>query len=179
MSTKSSGPYRALEILLGIVALAVGVLALIFPAGIVVTVLVLFGIALFVIGVLRMATAYSSHLPKSARATNVVIGALAIIVGLIIWIFPTFALVSFAVLLGIGLLIYGVGRIVVGSAATNLSNGLRGIIIFFGIMVAAFAVLVIIFPVIGVLTYAFFVSISFILIGIDSLVSGISNVQLT
>ena len=45
----ASGAYRALEIILGIVALAIGILALVFPEGVIVTIAVLFGIALFVI----------------------------------------------------------------------------------------------------------------------------------
>lgn len=171
--TKSTGAYRALEIALGIVALAVGILALVFPTAVVVTIVVLFGIALLIIGVLRLATAYSSHFPSSARTINAIVGAVAIIVSLLILVFPTFATLYFVVLIGIGLLIYGIGRIVVGGAANNLNSGLRGLIVVFGVIVVAFALIVIFFPVVGILTYAFFVSLSLLLIGVDSIASGI------
>lgn len=178
-TTKPSSGYRAIEIVLGLVALAVGVLALFFPTAVVVTLVVLFGLALLIIGFLRLATSFSSHLPSSARTTNAVIGILSMIVALVILVFPLFATVSLVVLVGIGLLIYGIGRILVGGAAGNLSAGLRALVILLGIIVVVFAVMVIFFPVVGIYTYAFFVSLSFILIGIDSLASGIAGVPLT
>lgn len=178
-TAKPSGGYRALEIVLGLVAFAVGILALVFPTLVVVTLVVFFGLALLIIGFLRLATSYSPQLPSSARTTNAAIGILAIIVALIILLFPTFATVSLVVLVGIGLLIYGVGRIVVGGAVHSLSGGLRALLILLGFIVAFFALVVIFFPVVGIYTYAFFASLSFILIGIDSLASGVVGVPLT
>ncbi len=179
-ATKSSSGYRAIEIILGLVALAVGVLALFFPTAVVVTIVVLFGIALVVIGVLRLATAGSTrNLYGSTRATNAIVGVLALIIGFVILFFPLIAAETIVILIGIGLLIYAVGRIAVGGAASNLSGGLRALIILTGVLVAIFAVIVIFFPAVGIYTYAFFVSMSFILIGIDSLASGIIGIPLT
>jgi uncharacterized membrane protein HdeD (DUF308 family) len=178
-NTKPSGTYRALEIVLGLVALAVGFLALAFPQFVVVTLMVLFGIALLLVGILRLATAYSPHFYGSTRGTNAAIGILAIILALIILLFPTFATVSVVVLIGIGLFIYGIGRIVVGGAATNLPGGLRGLLILVGVLVALFGLIIIFVPAVGILTYAFFVSLAFILIGIDSLASGIVGAPIT
>ncbi|MCW4000997.1 MAG: DUF308 domain-containing protein [Candidatus Bathyarchaeota archaeon] len=172
--SKTSGAYRALEIILGLVALAVGVLALVFPTAVVVTLVVFFGIALLIIGILRVATAASSSwTSSSSRKANAAIGILAIIFGVFILFVPLFATEVLVILIGIALLIYGIGRIAVGGAAGNLSGGLRGILIVVGILIAVFALIVIFFPIIGVFTYAFFVSIAFILIGIDSIASGI------
>ncbi len=179
-TTKSSSGYRAIEIILGLVALAVGVLALFFPNAVVVTIVVLFGIALLVIGVLRLATAASTGtLYGSTRTTNAIIGAIALIIGILILFFPVIAAETITILIGIGLLVYGVGRIAVGGAASNLSGGLRALIILTGVLVAVFALIVIFFPAVGIYTYAFFVSLSFILIGIDSLASGIVGIPLT
>ncbi len=168
-----STAHRALEILLGIAALAIGVLALVFPAAVVVTLVVFFGIGLLVIGVLRLATAATFDLPGPARTSNAVIGILAIVVSLLILVFPGFATVSFVVLIGIGILIYGVGRIIVGGVASRLPSGLRGLVVAFGILVAFFGIVVIVFPVVGVLTYAFFVSLAMLLIGVDSIATGL------
>jgi uncharacterized membrane protein HdeD (DUF308 family) len=157
--------------------LAVGILAIIFPEGFVVTILVLFGIALLIIGILRLATAYSSHLGGSSRTANALIGVIAIVIGLIILFFPTFAVVTFAVLIGIGLLIYGIGRVLVGGAS-NLSGGVRAANAVLGIIVAILGLVIIFVPAVGVFTYAFFVAIALILIGIDSLVSAALGVTL-
>lgn len=168
----NSGAYRAIEIILGIVALAVGILALVFPTAVVVTLVVFFGIALVVLGILRLATAAFS---SWGRGINIVIGILALIFGLIILFVPLFATEVLVILIGLGLLIYGAGRIAVGGSAKNLSGGLRGLLIVVGLLVVAFALIVIFFPVVGIYTYAFFVAIAFLLIGIDSLASGIAG----
>jgi uncharacterized membrane protein HdeD (DUF308 family) len=172
--TNTSGTYRAIEIILGLVALAVGVLALVFPTAVVVTLVVFFGIALLVIGILRLVTAASANWQEStARKTSALIGILAIIFGTLILFAPFFATDVLVILIGLGLLFYGIGRIGVGSTASNLNNGLRGLLIVVGLLVVIFSLIVIFFPIVGVLTYAFFVSITFILIGIDSIASGI------
>ncbi len=176
---KTSGTYRAIEIILGLVALAVGALALFFPTAVVVTLVVLFGIALLIVGILRLATAASSDwLAPTTRKTNSIIGILAIIFGAIILFVPFFATALLVIFIGIALLIYGIGRIIAGSAGSNLSGGLRAILILIGILVVVFSLIVIFFPVVGVYTYAFFVAIEFILIGIESLVSGIVGAPL-
>jgi len=177
--SQASGAYRTLEIILGLVALAIGVLALIFPEGVVVTIVVLFGIALLIVGFLRLATSFSSNNPSSARGANALIGIVAIILGLLILVFPTFATISLVVLIGIGLLIYGIGRVIVGGVASNMSGGLRAIVILFGILTAVFGLIIIFIPTVGIFTYAFFVSIAFLLIGIDALAAGIAGKKLT
>jgi uncharacterized membrane protein HdeD (DUF308 family) len=178
-TTKSSGGYRAIEIILGIVALVIGILALAFPITTVVTIVFFFGLALFVIGILRLATGASADwLPGASRKTNAVIGILAIILGLIIMFAPFFSTQIIVILIGFALLIYGIGRIVVGGAAP-MTGGMRALLIIFGLIVAVFGLIVIIFPAIGAFTYAFFVSLAFIVIGIDAIASGIAGTKLT
>ena len=171
---KVSGSYRALEIILGIIALAIGILALVFPTGIIVTIVVLFGIALLLIGIFRVATAASHRLPPGARGANAAIGILAIVFGILILVAPYFATLAVAILLGIALLIYGAGRIAVGASAP-MSGGMRALLILLGLLVLILGIIIIFFPAIGVYTYAFFVSIAFLLIGIDAIASGLSG----
>jgi uncharacterized membrane protein HdeD (DUF308 family) len=175
----SSGAYRAIEIILGIIALAAGILALFFPTAVVVTLVVFFGIALMLVGILRVASAVTSGMHGSSRTTNAIIGFVALIIGILILFFPFFATNVIVILIGFGFLVYGLGRLVIGGAASNLSGGLRALMILFGILVAVFGIIIILFPVIGVWTYAFFVSLALIVIGIDSLASGIIGIPLT
>ena len=178
-TTKTSGAYRALEIILGLIALAIGVLALVFPTAVVVTLVVFFGIALVIIGILRLATSASSNWAGSTRTANAVIGLIALIIGLVILFVPFFATDVLVILIGIGLLVYGIGRIAVGGADRHLSGGLRGLLVIVGLLIVAFALIIIFFPVVGIYTYAFFVSIAFILIGIESIAAGIVGTTLT
>jgi uncharacterized membrane protein HdeD (DUF308 family) len=177
---RSSGAYRAIEIILGIIALVVGVLALFFPTAVVVTIVVLFGIALVAIGILRIASALTTgHTYGATRTTNAVIGVVALIIGLIILFFPLFATETIVILIGFGFLVYGLGRLVIGGATSGLSLGLRTIMILFGILVAVFGLIIIFFPAIGVYTYAFFVSLALILVGIDAIASGAIGLPIT
>lgn len=179
MTRGTSGAYRAVEIILGAAALIIGVLALAFPVATVVSIVFFFGIALFAIGILRLATGASADwLPGASRKTNISIGILAIIIGLVIMFVPFFSTEIIIIMIGFALLIYGIGRIIVGSSA-HMNGGLRALLIIFGVMVAVFGLIVIIFPVVGAFTYAFFVSLAFIVIGIDALASGISGTSLT
>jgi Uncharacterized conserved protein len=178
-TTKTSGGYRAVEIILGIVALIIGVLALAFPIATVVSIVFFFGLALFVIGILRLATGASADwLPGASRKANAVIGILAIIFGLIIMFAPFFSAQVIIIFIGFALLIYGIGRIVVGGAA-HINGGVRALLIIFGLLVAVFGLIVIFFPAIGAYTYAFFVSLAFIIIGIDAIASGVSGTSIT
>jgi len=172
---KPSWTYRALEIILGLVALIMGSLILLFPTIIAVTLIVFFGIALLIIGILRVSTAYSRQLPNLTRTDNIAIGIIIAIIGVIILIFPTFSLISLIVLIGIGIFIYGIGRTITGGLTHDLSGGFRGALIVLGILIAIFGLLVIFFPLIGILTKAVFVSLGLLVIGIDSLVAGFSG----
>jgi uncharacterized membrane protein HdeD (DUF308 family) len=179
LTTKTSGGYRAIEIILGVVALILGILALVYPIATVVTIVFFFGLALFIIGILRLATGASSEwLPGASRKTNIAIGIIAIILGLIIMFAPFFSAQIIIILIGFGILIYGIGRIVVGGAAP-MSGGMRALLIIFGLIVAVFGLMVIIFPAIGAFTYTFFVSLALIVIGIDAIASGIAGSSMT
>ncbi len=177
---KSSGAYRAVEIVLGIIALVVGLLALFFPTAVVVTLVVLFGIALLAIGILKIASALTmGSAYRSSRTTNAIIGIVALIIGIVILFFPFFATATIVILIGFGFLVYGLGRLVIGGAASNLSGGIRALMILFGLLVAIFGIIIILFPAIGVYTYAFFVSLALILIGIDAIASGAAGLPVT
>lgn len=181
MVTKSSSGYRALEILLGLVALVIGILVLIFPTGFAVTVVVLFGIALLAIGILRLGTAaFRTKRGRFTRAGNAIIGIVALVVAVLVLFFPLVVAQIIVILIGIGLLIYGLGRIYFGWASgRNLASRLRWLIIITGLLVVIFALVIIFVPAVGIFTYAFFVSLSLILIGIDSIASGIIGIPLT
>jgi uncharacterized membrane protein HdeD (DUF308 family) len=171
--TKISGSYRSIEIILGLIALAIGVLALFFPAAVVVTLVVLFGIALVIIGILRLAAVlFLESMQGFARKTNSIIGILAILIGAVMLFFPLLAAATMIILIGLGLLIYGIGRIIVGIASSDLNGGLRILLSLIGFIILFFALIVIFFP---IYSYAFFASIAFILIGIESLASGITG----
>jgi uncharacterized membrane protein HdeD (DUF308 family) len=175
-SRNVSTGYRVLEIILGIFAIGISVYTLIYPAAAAVSLVFVFGIALLVVGILRIGTgAFSGGIPDSARSANVVIGVLAVIVGALVLVYPGIATVTLILLLAIALLVYGLGRVAFGGLAGNLSGGLRALLVIMGILMIIFAALVMIYPSIGVVTLGLFISLAFLFIGIDSLAAGIGG----
>jgi uncharacterized membrane protein HdeD (DUF308 family) len=170
-----SGAVRALEIVLGIIAIIGAILVLFYPGLAISTVLFLFGVALLLVGILRAGSALFSSMPSSVRGINAAIGLLLVAVAVIILIFPLVAVGTLLFLLAFGLLVYGIGRIAVGGAAGAFPGWLRGVLIATGIFMVVFAVLVIVFPALGVFTLAIFLSISLLFIGIESLATGFSK----
>lgn len=177
--TNVSRGYRALEIIIGIIAIIVALLVLFYPGVAVVTAVFFFGLALMVVGILRVGTAAFSALPKSARYANAAIGIIAIIISALILFYPGMSTAVLIILLAIGLLIYGVGRMAVGGVSKQMGGGLRALLLALGILMIIFAIIVIIFPVVGLVTLAILISIAFLFLGVDSLASGIVGVPLT
>lgn len=173
--TNVSNGYRALEIIVGIIAIIAAILMWVYPVVTGVAVSFILGLVLLIMGIFQAGTAAFSSIPSSARYTNAAIGIIAIIIGAIIMIFPVYAI---AAILAIALLIWGLGRLVVGGAGRQFGGGLRALLIVLGIIVVIFAILVIIFPIIAILSVTILLSIAFLFIGIDSLASGIVGVPL-
>jgi uncharacterized membrane protein HdeD (DUF308 family) len=170
----SNSAVRTIDIILGLVAIICAILVLIYPGLAIGTILFLFGIAMIAIGILRVGSALPAGNANSARAINVMIGLLALVIGIVILAFPLLSVEILILLLAIGILLYGLGRIAVGGVAGNLSGWLRATLVIAGVIMVAFAILVIIFPLLGVLTLAIYLSISLLFIGIESLTVGIA-----
>jgi len=70
-------------------------------------------------------------------------------------------------------MIYGIGSIVIGASVARLGKWLRGLIVIFGIVAIVFAFIVLANPAIAILTLVFFLAISLIVNGVESIVSAI------
>jgi uncharacterized membrane protein HdeD (DUF308 family) len=173
-TTKQSGGLRALEIILGIIALIVGFGAIFFPGVFFVTLIVLFGIAMIAIGIIKLATALPKDAEPTSRKVNAGIGIAALIIGILVLVFPYVASVSLVVILSIGFMIWGVGLMVKGLVGTS-GTGMKILEFLFGILVLSMAILMIFYPEVGIYTYTFFAAIAFMMIGIEALAVGIAG----
>lgn len=176
---KVSSYYRASEIALGIVALAVSFLALFFPAGFIVTLVVLFGMGLMFIGIFSLASVVSPKgVSDRTRKINAIIGVSAVIIAAITLVFPGLATAVLVVLIGLGMLVFGVGRIITGVTARQPKVRFKVLFVLSGGVVVIFSIVTMFSPIFGVYIYAYFISITFMLIGVISLVSGIIGAPL-
>lgn len=101
---------RVLAALLGIVSLIAGVIVLRHPGQSLTTIAIVAGLWLIVVGVLQ---AFRGASAPRHRGLAIGLGIVDVIVGIIVVAWPNIGLVTFAVLIGIGFLLRGLGAIVV------------------------------------------------------------------
>ena len=107
-------PGRRLALLEGGLAVAIGVLTIIWPR-VTVTVLVIFiGAWAVLAGILRLAAAVRLGGQGKRDWRLILTGALAVILGLALWVFDNFGAIAIGVLIGVFLLLIGLSQIVLG-----------------------------------------------------------------
>jgi len=170
---KSSGGVRALEIILGLIAIAIGVIILIYPGLAIATIIFLLGIALLLVGLFRFFWGLvARNISGGARAAAILIGLIAIAVAAIVILYPSYAAITLVVFIAIAVLIYGVGRIAIGATAPQLGGGIRGLLIGTGLLMVIIGLLVLFYPGLGIAFLAVLLSIAFLFIGIESIAAG-------
>jgi uncharacterized membrane protein HdeD (DUF308 family) len=130
---------RWLVLIQGIVALALGILLLAYPVGILLVLTVLLGIYWMINGIFVLASLYSD---RSDRGWKTVVGVLGIIAGILVLAYPlysTYLLPTFlAIIIGVEGLIIGAVHLVRGFSGAGTGAGVLGIVsIIFGIILIA------------------------------------------
>ena len=190
---KNSSVYNAIEILLGLVVLTSVMLDL-FDFRLFISIfgafgltLIFLGTVLLAIGVLRFGSTFLNGFSSLPQKVNAITSVLTVSAAVIILYFQMFSTGEqwLHLLFGIGLLSYGIGRIIFGGLTSGLNSVLRALITLLGFIIIVFSIIVILFPIVPIyshagltvtLTYTYFVEIAFILIGIDSLASAIAGI---
>lgn len=161
---------------MGLIAIAASLLVLSFPGLAVFTLLFILSFALIFLGVARIAHSVGARLwSKGHRALYAVAGVLALILGAIILVFPGLGVATLVFLLGFGLLAYGIVSLAIGGSAVAglLSKWVRALLVIVGALSVIFSAIVLVFPAIGLVTLAVWLSVAFLLNGIESMISGL------
>jgi uncharacterized membrane protein HdeD (DUF308 family) len=166
---------RAFQIVLGVIAVVLS-LAIILDPGLGVAALIfLLSITVLVAGIERVAAGVHSHLSKSSRVGNIVLGAITIALGILVVMFPLLAAFFLVTLLSVGLLFLGLARIIQGLGNKSISRWSRALLIGVGILSLAVSFIVFAHPISGIIILTIILAINLLIIGIESIVNGATS----
>ena len=167
---------RILQIIVGIIAIALSIAVIINPGFGIEILVFLLSISLFVVGIERISIAFLPYIRKSStRIGNIVLGGLAILLSIIVIGFPFFTIGFLVTLLALGLLFIGIARIVHGVLDKQTSKWSRVFLVAVGILSIGISFMVFANPLFGIFLVTFLLAVNLLIIGIESIVHGASG----
>ena len=168
---------RILQIIVGIIAIALSIAVIINPGFGIEILVFLLSLTLLVVGIERVSIGFLPYIKRSAstRISNIVLGALTIRLAIVVIAFPIFAIGFLVTLLGIGLLFIGIARIVHGIFNKQTSKWSRIFLVAVGILSIGISFMVFINPVAGIFILTFMLAVNLLIIGVESIVHGASG----
>ena len=169
---------RGLEIIIGLVAVVLGIIVPLMPDVAVETLIFLLYLALLFIGIGRILIgALFKLLPLGLRIISIIAGVvlLGLAITILAYQYPYFGTAVLISWLAIVLLINGITSIVVGGFAKVLANWIRGLLVVVGVLTIISSIIVLVYPDVAVLTLTFLLSLGLIWGGIDAIITGIKG----
>ncbi len=167
---------RILQIIVGIIAIALSIAVIINPGFGIEILVFLLSITLFVVGIERVSIGFLPYITKSStRISNIVLGGLAIALAIIVIAFPIFTIGLLVTLLALGLLFIGIARIVHGVIDKQTSKWSRVLLVGVGVLSIGISLMVFINPLLGIFILTFMLAVNLLIIGIESIVHGVSG----
>jgi uncharacterized membrane protein HdeD (DUF308 family) len=157
-----------LVVVMGVLSIAIGLLAIFYPGATIVTVGIFFAAWLFVTGVYEVVSSFTRDGDTGHRVLRVLIGVLSIIVGFALLRTPFESVEVFIFVLGIFWLVQGVMTFV---SAFSVKQG-RNWRIFAGILGVLAGIIILVYPISSALTLAFIGGIWLVVLGIVQIVTG-------
>lgn len=156
----------------GIGCIVVGIIMLAWPNETLTIVAVLIGIALIVAGALRLMDGFTSHEASGGkRVASVVIGLIAIILGLYSIRHFHITITALAIIVGLFWVIHGIADISVGLLAGKFTG--RGFTILTGVLSLAAGLIVLFWPTISITVFVAVIGIWLIIYGLLATVLGL------
>ncbi len=175
IEVRASGPWRALEVLGGVVVIALAIIALADPQFTIQTFAIVIAAGLIIGGLFRIAVgAFATVLPSPLRGLNVTGGVIAFVLGIAALLDLQAAVATLIGILAVALLLVGALEIGVG-AARHPPVWLRLVIVAIGVLTIILSVIVILDMSIGQSIIAAFLAFALLLVGIRNIVHGITG----
>jgi uncharacterized membrane protein HdeD (DUF308 family) len=167
---------RILQIIVGIIAIALSIGVIINPGFGIEILVFLLSVSLFVVGIERVSISFLPYIRKSStRISNIVLGGLAIALSIIVIGFPIFTIGFLVTLLALGLLFIGIARIVHGVFDKQTSKWSRIFLVGVGILSIAISFIVFANPLLGLFILTFILAVNLLIIGIESILHGVTG----
>jgi uncharacterized membrane protein HdeD (DUF308 family) len=167
---------RILQIIVGIIAIALSIAVIINPGFGIEILVFLLSITLLVVGIERVSIAFLPYIRKSStRISNIILGGLAIALSIIVIAFPIFTIGLLVTILAIGLLFIGAARIVHGIFDKQTSKWSRIFLVAVGILSIGISFMVFANPLVGIFLLTFLLAVNLLIIGVESIVHGVSG----
>jgi uncharacterized membrane protein HdeD (DUF308 family) len=176
--TKTPGWMRAVQIVLGVIAVIGSIVALAFPAITTFTVVYILGIVLIFVGIERILIGIFSPAPGASRWGTIGLGIIVLIIAGIVVAYPAGSTVFILFVLAIALFVDGIARIVHSLAGRNMHAGSRIFGIIAGIFSIIIAILIMVSPIWGAVIAGILISIALLIVGIQIIVAGVTGAKL-
>jgi uncharacterized membrane protein HdeD (DUF308 family) len=162
-------------VLLGLITLAGGILALVYPHITVEVLAIILGINLLLIGILDFVDAFTSDADHTGKTLQVLLGLVGLIAGIICLRRPSEALTFIVIVVAIWMVIAGTVLLLraIFRPGNRLATGIAGLVIL------AIGIAIISWPHIGLGTLVILVSIGLIIRGIYAIVAGFALKSVT
>jgi uncharacterized membrane protein HdeD (DUF308 family) len=170
---KAPGWSRAAQIGLGALAIILSILILAFPGTAIVSIVLIIGILLLIVGIESVITGI--FVKSRSRMASIGLGIIVIILAIIVMAFPVGTTIFLIILMGVALLIDGISRLIHGFGDKESRGWSRGFRIGVGALEIALGILVMVSPAVGVAFVAFIIAIALLIVGIQMIVAGISG----
>lgn len=160
-------------ILWGVSAVLLGCLVLFWPGVSILVAAVLFGIYLFVSGILQVLSAFGVHERAGSRALLFISGAISVVLAVLAFrhFGEGYGVLFLAIWIGVGFVFQGASEIAVASGAPGLPG--RGWQIVLGVITVIAGVVVLAWPFDSIVVLTIVTGISFIVIGVSQIIKAV------
>ncbi|MFQ6013750.1 MAG: HdeD family acid-resistance protein [Thermoplasmata archaeon] len=163
--------------MLGLMA---GTLVLVFPGIGILWLIIVMAVGLLFLGITRIGISIAEpRLPGWLRTLGIAVGIIALILWILVLVFPGFGVALLIAILAVGLIFHGIDRLSVDGMNPDAPAWSRGLAIVAGVLLIIFGILVLVFPAgFGLLTAAVFLSIALIFAGLSAIASGVAGIPM-
>jgi uncharacterized membrane protein HdeD (DUF308 family) len=173
-SMKSPGWKRAVQIGLGVLAIALAIYAIVFPGITLVSLVFILAIIFLIVGIEKVITGI--FVPRGgSRWGTIGLGILVIILASIALAFPVGTTVALFLFLGLALFFQGIAMVIHGFGDKTQRGWSRGFSIGVGALAIIFGILMIISPFFGAVLAGLIIGIILLIIGIQMIAAGIAG----